>query len=335
MFDKLLKQLQELENTKSISIPINADKEGYLDKECPNNECMFQFKVLEEDWEKVNEEKVFCPMCRHEAKKDSWWTTKQLEEAKEQALQHIHGLIGQAIRDDAKDFNSRQSRNSFISMSVKVSGTTPYHYILPVPSLEEMLLKISCKECNTRYAVVGSAFFCPNCGHNSAEETFAFSILKIENKLKNIPVIRKAVEAISKDEAETTCRSLIETSLNECVVAFQRFCEISYSNKAPSKKIKFNAFQNLDIGGEYWKELLSESYSDWLSPLEYEEVNILFQKRHLLSHTEGIVDQKYIDKSGDRVYTVGQRIVVKEKDVMRLITLVKKIVDNIRVKGIS
>jgi uncharacterized Zn finger protein (UPF0148 family) len=331
MFDKLLSQLKELENTKSISIPIDADKEGYLDKECPNTECMFQFKVLEEDWGKVSEQKVFCPMCRHEEKKDSWWTTQQLEKAKEQALQHIHGLIGQAIRDDAKDFNSRQSRNSFISMSVKVSGTNPYHYILPVPSLEEMLLKITCKECNTKYAVIGSAFFCPNCGHNSAEETFGFSMLKIENKLKNISVIQEAVEAISKDEAATTCRSLIETSLNECVVAFQRFCEVSYSNKAPSKKIKFNAFQNLDIGGEYWKELLSESYSDWLSPIEFEEVNILFQKRHLISHTEGIIDQKYLDKSGDKVYNVGQRIVVKEKDIIKLITLVKKIVNNIRI----
>jgi hypothetical protein len=329
MFDKLLKQIRDLENTK-ISVPINADKEGYLDKECPNTECMFQFKVLEDDWEKFNEESVFCPMCRHEAKKDSWWTTQQLEEAKEQALQHIHGLIGQAIRDDAIDFNSRQSRDSFISLTVNVSGTSPYHYILPVPSLEEMRLKIKCKECDTQYAVVGSAFFCPKCGHNSAEETFGYSMLKIESKLKNISVIREAVEAISKDEAETTCRSLIETSLNECVVAFQRFCEVSYSKKAPSTKIKFNAFQNLDIGGEYWRELFGESYSDWLSPIEFKEVSILFQKRHLLSHTEGIVDQKYIDKSGDNIYSVGQRIVIKEKDILRLIFLVKTIIDKIR-----
>ena len=62
-------------------------------------------------------------------KKDSWWTTEQLEAAKQKAIQHIHGLIGEAIRDDARSYYSSQSRNSFISMSVNVSGTTPYHYI--------------------------------------------------------------------------------------------------------------------------------------------------------------------------------------------------------------
>src|SRR5665213_1143172 len=126
MFEKLLRQLEELKNIKSVSVPINADKDGYVDKECPNIECLFQFKVHEEDWERVNKEKVFCPMCRHEAKKDNWWPTEQLEAAKKQAIQHINGLIGQAIRDDATGFNSRQSKNSFITMSSNASGTTPY-----------------------------------------------------------------------------------------------------------------------------------------------------------------------------------------------------------------
>lgn len=115
-------------------------------------------------------------------------------------------------------------------------------------------------------------------------------------------------------------------------MAFQRFCEVTFSKLSPSTTIKFNAFQNLDIGGEYWKDLYGESYSDWLTKSEYSKFNELFQKRHLLSHTEGIVDQKYIDKSGDTIYSVGQRIVVKEKDIIKLTDLVKKIVITIRKK---
>jgi len=336
MFEKLIRELEELQRTKKVSVPIKADKEGYYDKECPNKECLFQFKVHEDDWKNIfKDEQVFCPMCRHEAKADSWWTTQQLQKAKDQIIKHVHGRIGRALEDSARDFNSGQSRNSFISMSVSVSGTSPYQYILPVPAKQEMLLKVTCKKCNSRYAVIGSAFFCPSCGHNSAEETFDNSLNKIEAKLKNLPVIRKAVEAISKDDAETTCRSLIETSLNECVVAFQRFCEVTFAKLNPTEKIKFNAFQKLDVGGEYWKSLYGENYSDWLTQSEYSKLNELFQKRHLLSHTEGIVDQKYIDKSNDKIYTVGQRIVVKEKDVIKLTDLVKKVVNTIRQKGSS
>jgi len=331
MFDKLIRELKALEKTK-ISVPIEADKEGYYDKECPNQECLFQFKVQEDDWENIFKEQAHCPMCGHMAKRDSWFTTEQIETARVEAIKHVHGRIGQALKAGARDFNSRQSGNSFISMSMSVSGTSPYHYILPVPAHEEMLLKVTCKKCNSRYAVIGSAFFCPACGHNSAEETFDNSLKKIDAKLKNIPVIRKAVETISKDEAETTCRSLVETSLNDCVVAFQRFCEVTYAQLKPSEKIKFNAFQNLDVGGSYWKSLYDETYTDWLSSSEYNELNQLFQKRHLLSHTEGFVDQKYIDKSGELSYTAGQRIIVKETDVRRLKGLIEKIVNILREK---
>lgn len=333
MFDKLIKELGKLERLKSISVPVEVDKDGYLDRECPNEECLFQFKVDEQDWKDLfKDEQVFCPLCRHEAPAKSWWTKEQIEMGEDQVTKHIEGVIDKAIVDDARDFNSKQNRNSFISMTVKVTGTKPYHYILPIPSKEEMQLKIKCAECNAKYAVIGSAFFCPCCGHNSADETFDNSLKKIESKLKNLAVIKSAVESVSKDEAETTCRSLIETSLSECVVAFQRFCEVTFLKKSSTLKLKYNAFQNLEIGGQYWKDLISESYSDWLTANDFTELNRLFQKRHLLSHTEGIVDQKYIEKSGDKTYKVGQRIVVKEGDVLTLIKLIKTIVDALRQK---
>lgn len=333
MFDKLIKELEKIERLKSVSVPVKTDKDGYFDRECPNEECLFQFKVNEQDWKDLfKEEQVFCPLCRHEASAKSWWTKEQLEIGKEQVTKHIRGVIDKAIVEDARDFNSKQNRNSFISMSVKVSGTKPYHYILPIPSKDEMQLKIQCTECKAKYAIIGSAFFCPCCGHNSADETFDNSLKKIESKLKNLPVIKSAVESISKDEAETTCRSLIETSLSECVVSFQRFCEVTYFKKSPATKLKFNAFQNLEIGGKYWKDLINETYSDWLNAQDFFDLNELFQKRHLLSHTEGIVDQKYIDKSGDKTYKVGQRIVVKEGDILILIKLIKTIVDTLRQK---
>jgi hypothetical protein len=332
MFEKLLKELKKLEQNK-ISIPVEKDEDGYVDRECPNDECLYQFKVHEEDWiNNFKDEAVFCPMCRHEATSDNWWTTEQINFAKGQAEQIIKSKINNALIDGANDFNRKQNRKSFISLKITTNSRKSNHITIPIPSMEEMQLKITCEKCNSRYAVVGSAFFCPCCGHNSANETFDNSINKIKAKIKNLPTIRKAVEEISKDEAETTCRSLIESSLSECVVAFQRFCEITFSTISPETKIKFNAFQNLEIGAKYWSDLYNETYSDWIDKDEYFNLNILFQKRHLLSHTEGIVDSKYIEKSGDSNYKVGQRIIVKESDVLQLIEIIQKIVKQIRSK---
>lgn len=63
--------------------------------------------------------------------------------------------------------------------------------------------------------------FCPCCGHNSVEETFDNAVKKIETKIESLEIIKAAlVNAAGKDAAEITCRSLIETGLNDCVVAF-------------------------------------------------------------------------------------------------------------------
>ena len=103
---------------------------------------------------------------------------------------------------------------------------------VPIPSMEEMTLKIQCESCGARSAVIGSAFFCPCCGHNSVERTFDDSLAKVEAKLNNIHIIRQSlIKAELKDEAETTCRSLIETSLSDCVVAFQRYLEEVYKKR--------------------------------------------------------------------------------------------------------
>jgi hypothetical protein len=45
------------------------------------------------------------------------------------------------------------------------------------------------------------------------------------------------------------------------------------------------------------------------------------QQRHLLTHRDGIVDQTYLDHSGDRAYRIGQRIIVRPDDTRALADL--------------
>jgi len=74
----MLRELNALSST-GISVSIPTDADGYLDRERPNALCLFGFKVACEDWrDKVAEDRVFCPMCRHEAVKESWHTTAQI-----------------------------------------------------------------------------------------------------------------------------------------------------------------------------------------------------------------------------------------------------------------
>lgn len=333
MFEKILRELKKM-NRMKISIPIKTDENGFFDRECPDEECMFLFKVHEDDWTNIfKDEAVFCPMCGNESTSDNFWTTEQLKNAEKQARQIIEGKIHKALKDDARSFNRRQPKRGFISLSMNIKGHTPQKIIMPIPSREVFEQKIQCEKCQSRYSVIGSAFFCPCCGHNSVEQTFTNTISKIEDSIKNIPTIRKALNEISKDQSENTCQTLIEKCLLDCVVAFQRYCDVMYSKHKDSKsKVPFNAFQKLDVGGNLWAEIFNESYTDWLSEKEYTRLNILFQRRHLLQHIEGIVDEIYLAKSGDGKYKAGQRIIVKEKDAIELVNYIKVLTEKIRTK---
>jgi hypothetical protein len=95
-------------------------------------------------------------------------------------------------------------------------------------------------------------------------------------------------------------------------------------------KAPFNVLQRLDDGSELWKQVCSKGYEDWLDRTELCALKILFQKRHILVHNEGIVDDKYIKRSGDSTYRIGQRIVVTGLDIRRLAGLIGKLAVEIR-----
>ena len=119
-----------------------------------------------------------------------------------------------------------------------------------------------------------------------------------------------------RDEAARTCDSLVETSVSDLVVAFQRLCECLFQEHFPSVPVRRNAFQNLDEGSSLWKDETGEGYDNWLDERHIILLRRCFQQRHLLQHAEGIVDQSYIDRSGDSRYTIGQRLIIDASDVL-------------------
>jgi hypothetical protein len=332
MFDQLLKAAKMLE--EPVSIPVQADSKGYLDRECPNEGCRFHFKVNLEDWGKLSDtDLVKCPMCGHKDVRKNWFTTEQVEEVAARAKARILGALDQAMRDDARRFNSRQPKNGLITMSLSVSGSArPIPDItVPIQAAEAMELEIACDQCATRFAVVGSAFFCPVCGHSSAERMFDDALRKMEVKMSSTEVVRQAIQASSgKDAAVVAARSMLETCLPDGVVAFQKFCEALYAKVPNAPTASFNAFQRLKDGGSLWKGAVGQGYEDWLHASDMDRLNVLFQRRHLLAHSEGMVDAKYLANTRDATYHVGQRIVVAEQDVRDLSQILMTLGDAIR-----
>jgi hypothetical protein len=103
----------------------------------------------------------------------------------------------------------------------------------------------------------------------------------------------------------------------DSVAAFQSYAEHRY-RKYSGNEPRLNAFQRLDEGSRLWREAVGARYEDWLGKAALDRVLVLFQRRHLLAHRDGLVDDKYLQNTEDGTYRVGQRIVVAPRDVAEM-----------------
>ena len=183
---------------------------------------------------------------------------------------------------------------------------------------------------------MGAAFFCPACGHNSVITTFDASVRGVRQLVESLASVREALrESSGIDVAEDAVRQVLENSLVKLVGSFQRLAEAKFVALPQCAELKFrkNAFQNIAESSELWHRATGTGYDALVSDDELTELRRLFQQRHLLVHKEGIVDQDYIDRTGDTGYSLGQRVIVREQTVLALADIVTKLADAFRMSG--
>ncbi len=318
MFRNLQAELSRLSQITELSVPLESDDEGYLDRECPAEGCLFPFKVHGDDWQTaVRDEEAFCPSCGHTALKKSWHTTAQVAAAKEYAIGTITNAMNKAMREDAAE-SKRRPRNSFLSITLDVKGGVD-RVLVPIAAADPMRLRTICEGCGCRYSYVGAAYFCPSCGHNSATHTFSQTMATIRTAAGLGQTLK---QVLGRDEAETMARALLEKAMQDAVMSFQRLCEQLYERKT-GRSAQRNAFQRLDTGSQLWGAEIGMTYDQILGQGQFDKLRVFFQQRHLLSHQQGIVDQDYITRSGDHGYAIGQRLVIREPEVLEFADLVE------------
>lgn len=307
-----------------LDVEFISDNKGYWDRECP--QCKQIFKVNLEDWkEKLQQSKeVHCPFCNCVAPSDSWWTQDQIDVIQNRAENFAQKLIRDRLDCELKKLTRLNRRNFPIKITYK--SLAPVTFINnPIPQREAWEIEVECEHCDTRYSVIGNAYFCPCCGHNSIEKTFFHSLKSIENRLNSLSDIEQAlVPTLGKNEARSARNHLLERMVGEVVSTFQSFlCKKCES--LSGKTFRVNDFQIIEKGNSHLYSSLGQKYENWLTEKELTYMEIMFQRRHLLEHNGGIVDEKYLNKTSDSSYLIGQRIVVQQADVLNLLEIIRTV----------
>jgi hypothetical protein len=329
MFDPLINRFKQLESGVPIPVSLALDDDGYLDRVCHSSECGAEFKVLWDDWRSVvRDEAVFCPTCRFEAPATDWNTEAQQAQIRDAALRYVQGEVAAGLADSSRTFNRAQPRAGFVTLRLS-HRLTALPVVLPASAAQLLQQRWDCEICRCRYASLGAAFFCPSCGHNSAAATFEHTIATVRRSLDAIPQLAGLLE---RGEANDLARRVVEDGVVKLIGTFQRFAEATYAKLQGVVPARGNVFQTVGEASELWRAAIGVGYEDLLTAAQLRLFTRYVQQRHVLTHSDGLVDQAYLDRSHDASYRLGQRIVVRPEDTRALADLLTDLARAVRAR---
>jgi hypothetical protein len=306
-----MKHLANLGSQFSISIP--PDEDGLVGRECPVPECESYFKIQLGTGLKGENLPCHCPYCGHAAGPDKFFTKAQVEYAQSVVMNQFAGALLKDLK--SLEFNHEPREAFGIGISMKVSGRpTPIRHYRE----KQLETEVVCEQCTLRYMIYGVFGFCSDCRvHNS------FQILK-----KNLELVGKML-AVAETQEQAVAQSLIENGLEDCVSAFDGFgreiCRLHAKKSTDLAKAEKVSFQNLEGAKQSTKLLFNLDLAAGLTDDEWKAAVRAFQKRHVLSHKMGVLDEAYVRKSGDTHAVVGRKVSIAIDEVRALSQIIGKL----------
>lgn len=297
-----------------FSITIPTDENGLTGRECPVKECLGYFKVKFGTGLKGENVPCVCPYCGHRGPHDTFWTQEQLEYAKSIAMRKAKDWIVQELKKHEFNIPARGVFGIGISMKVEPGSPHPIRYYRE----KKLETDVTCSSCTLQYAIYGVFGYCPDCGvHNS------FQILQ-----KNLELAAKELQLSDTVEGDLQSH-LVGDALENAVSAFDGFgreaCAAHQHLSSQPQKAASLSFQTLANADGNVRALFGFGLSDGVTADEWQLLVRCFQKRHLLAHKMGVIDEKYIAAAHDPTAKVGRKVAIESAEVASLLAAVGKL----------
>jgi uncharacterized Zn-finger protein len=257
----------------TIQVPA---RDGFLSRQCNAHDCQRVFKVQKEDIP----EAMHCPYCGTAFPNDQLWTNEQVTFIRESALHQARPLVAEEI--------NKMMRKAFSGPGWTFKpGIREPSKPAPVPPDELPTdSELKCPECNVRFQVEGIFGFCPGCRSEN---------LRLYDA--NFAIIRREIT-----ESENPTRAL-RHAYADLVSTFEIFCR----KEASTRGLGAGRFQSIPAARRFFRDALQLDIQEPLSLDEFLAVRRAFQKRHVLEHNAGLIDQRYIAEVPEDSSLLGQQ----------------------------
>ncbi len=304
------RNVRALGNQISVSIPPDVD--GYTGRECPK--CEGYFKITGGTGLKGDNLPCHCPYCGHTGTPNEFWTKEQIEYARSVAIRRVMGAVQKDLK--AMEFNIRTRGPFGIGISMKFEGGT----LPPIRHYREKQLEteVVCDHCTLKYMIYGVFAFCSDCrSHNS-----------LQILTKNLDIAEKQVDLAAKVQPELSDH-LIADALENAVSSFDGFgretCRVNATKAADPTKAEKISFQNPSGARTNIQQLFGKDFAQNVDAADWDFINRCAQKRHLLAHSMGVVDEHYLTKTGDNTAIEGRKVQITGDEVKRLANCLRRL----------
>lgn len=241
-----------------------------------------------------------------------------LEMVKHDAVQDVEDAFAEMVRNA---FKGSSSSKGFIKITANVKQSTPK----PRPRFarQDLMRELVCDHCGRDYGVFAIGLFCPDCGAPNLRLHFTRETELVDDQVS-------LAESIGIEKEELAYR-ILGNAHEDVLTAFEATLKTVYlygktqDGTDPPPKIG-NDFQNVDKALRRFEELNLNPFGDLTEP-EIAALRLNIQKRHVIGHNLGIVDDKFATHVNDA--KIGETVHLVGEDIRQFAAISQKVIDKL------
>jgi hypothetical protein len=290
-----------------IMTMLPTDADGMWGRRCPKCDSYFRAGHIST---------TLCPYCDAHAPWRDFFTTDQKAFIKRQ-----HDAILAALQGP-----DGVTKVDFDEQIIEPTRTDRWVY-----SEERQQTRFKCANDNCRLEsdVLGEYVRCPNCGHRTDR---AVVTRKLAEFSADFEADAKSIPKENREQRQRRWRHHVTAVVSEfevCGREVTRTLAMLPATPSRRKALQELSFQHPVGTTARLKEWFDIDMLRGIDQGEQDFLHRMFNRRHLLAHCGGKVDQEYLDKTGDTSVRLNEIVKVDSKEVRRLIHLVDKMAVNL------
>jgi hypothetical protein len=294
---------------KTFATYLVSDREGLFGRDCPSCKKYFRTNCLKR--------KLICPYCSHKDDNGAFTTDNQ--------KRFMSACCSASLE-------ARIKRKKTILDTGDIVKTLPNNKPGWVYTEENQQHTFSCGKCKEYrvdivFNILGEFGNCPSCGKRNYSIVFESKIKLLERQFaeKNNSVKDQRLREEEWKSLLVRCVSEFEYLANDVRKQLLRI------PASPRRKSDLGSlsFQSLLNARDCIKNWFGIEILDVFSEEDANFMNKMFNRRHLVIHKGSQVDEEYIKNTGDKTVRLNQVIRIGSNEVNRLISLTKKVGQNL------